>query len=109
MAEYYVEECEYNKFVLNRPDGTHMTLTFEEMKAIESFMRHRRWLAEIINQMDFDAGNLDIDSDEDRDHFVNMCLDEIRSDIEIYGEDGYDPCIEKIVFDVAQDNGLWRY
>ena len=106
--EYYVEECENNKFALNSPEGTVLVLNWDEMKAIESFLRHRSWTAEIINQMEYDEDNLDFDSSEARQNFVNLCLEEIDSNLEIYGRDSYDPDIEQIVFDVAQNNGLWR-
>ena len=109
MAEYFVEECEGNKYVLNRPDGTTLDLNWDEMKAIESFLRHRSWTTEILNQMDFDEDNLDLDTSESRQKFVDLCLDEIGCNLEIYGEDYYEPDIEKIVFDVAQENGIWRY
>lgn len=106
--EYYVEECE-NNYVLNRPDGSTLTLNWDEMKAVESFLRHRSWTVEIINQMDFDEDNLDLNGTEDRQKFVDLCLDEIACNLEIYGEDYYEPNIEQIVFDVAQENGIWRY
>lgn len=106
--EYYVEECEYNKFALNSPEGTMLVLNWDEMKAIESFLRHRSWTAEILNQMEYDEDNLDLFGSEDQQNFVNLCLEEIDSNLEIYGGDSYDPDIEQIVFDVAQNNGLWR-
>lgn len=107
MEEYFVEE-RGNNYVLNRPDGSTLILNWDEMKAIESFLRHRSWTVEIINQMDFDEDNLDLNGTEDRQKFVDMCLDEITANLEIYGEDYYEPNIEQIVFDVAQENGLWR-
>ena len=63
---------------------------------------------EILNEIDLNEDNLTIDTPNARKEFIGLCLEEIDSKLEIYGEDYYDPDIEQIVFDVAQDHVLWR-
>lgn len=109
MDKYFVEETEGNRFIVNRPNGSWVVLEFDEMKAIESFMKMRRWKEKLREQIDRDneEGSLDINDEVEEEHFVLLCEEDLANRYEDVG-DNYQPCFEDIVFDVAQENGMWR-
>lgn len=82
-------------------------LTNEEAQFIAKALKRQQWRYDIENQIEYDEDNLDF-SETSRNEFIDMCLEDIDARIEIYGVDNYEPNIEEIVFDVAQDNDIWR-
>ena len=81
-------------------------LTNEEANFIAMALKHDNWHYDIMNQCEYDEGNLDF-SETTQEEFIGLCFEEIDSNIEIYGDD-WEPDIEEIVFDVANENGIWR-
>ena len=111
MDKYFVEEADGNRYILNRPDGSWMVLELEEVNAIESYRRHERWKNDLQNQIDWENedGNLDFSGEIDRDEFVRLCMEDIDENCEIYGgEEYYSPDFEEIVFNIAEENDIWR-
>lgn len=81
-------------------------LTNEEAHFIANTLKRQQWRYKIENQIEYDKDNLDF-SETTQEEFVDLCFEEIDSNIEIYGDD-WEPTIEDIVFDVANENGIWR-
>ena len=108
MGNYWIEENEGDCFVLNRPDGSWMVLGWEEMKAVVDFMKVRRWKGKLADQVDrdIDEESLRFDTEDDRDDFLALCMEDIESRAAIYSDD-FVPNFEDVVFDVAQENGVW--
>lgn len=78
----------------------------EEISFIEHAMERVGWEASLEEQIDYDSDNLDFSSIS-RDEFVRLCVDEMQSrweNSDNYGEPDYGG----IVFDIAQDNEIWR-
>lgn len=95
----------YRFFNGNAP-AREIFMTAEEVNFIEQSRKRERWSYDIENQIEYDEENLDF-SETTRKEFIDLCFEEIDSNIDIYGDD-WEPTIEDIVFDVANENGIWR-
>ena len=104
-----------------------MTLTYNEQKAVWEFvsgekkveltcselvfirhqMERNAWSAGIEFEIDESEDNLIFD-ETTRDEFLDLCLDELESKWENDTLNN-EPDYEGIVFDVANENGVWRY
>lgn len=104
-----------------------MTLTYNEQKAVWEFINGEKKLELTGSELGFishqverngwaDCIESEIDQDEDnlifenmsRDEFIDLCLDELESKWENMTLDN-EPDYEGVVFDVANENGVWRY
>lgn len=82
-------------------------LTWAELGFIHHQMERNAWSAGIEDEIEESEDNL-IFEDTTRDEFIDMCLDELESRWENMTLNN-DPDYEGIVFDVANENGVWRY
>ena len=81
--------------------------THAELSFIQHQMERSDWVVGIEEEIDESEDNLVFD-DTTREQFVELCLDELESKWENYTLNN-DPDYEGIVFDVANENGVWRY
>lgn len=81
-------------------------MTHEEAQFVVNTLRRQKWRYKIMDQIEYDEDNLDF-SETTREEFIDLCFEEIDSNIGIYGDD-WEPTIEDIVFDVANENEIWR-
>lgn len=77
-----------------------------EIGFIEHSLERNAWQSGIAEQVEYDEDNLDF-STITREEFIDMCDDELQNRWEICSDIG-DPDYGGIVFDVAQENGIWR-
>lgn len=82
-------------------------LTCKEIGFIHHQMERNAWSEGIEYEINESEDNLIFD-ETTRDKFIGLCLDELESKWENMTLDN-EPDYEGIVFDVANENGIWRY
>ena len=107
MSLTWDEQKRVYRFFNGNAPAREIFMTAEEVNFIVQSRERERWGYDISDQIEYDEDNLDF-SETTRNEFIDMCLEDIDARIEIYGVDNYEPDIEEIVFDVANDNGIWR-
>ena len=107
MSMTYNEQKKVWRFLNSDAPAREIFLTPEELEFIINSRKRERWYNDLHNQIIYDEDNLDF-STISKAEFISLCLDDIDSNVEIYGYDDYDPDAEDIVFSVAQENGMWR-
>ena len=81
--------------------------TANELAFIYHAVERNGWKSEIEEEIDVSEENLVFDNIS-REEFVGLCIDELESKWENMTLDN-DPDYEGVVFDVANENGVWRY
>lgn len=78
-----------------------------EICFIQHQMERNAWAIGIESEIDESEDNL-IFNDTTREEFIEMCLDELEYKWENETLNN-EPDYEGVVFDVANENGVWRY
>ena len=106
MSLTWDEQKRVYRFFNGNAPAREIFMTAEEVNFIVESRKRERWRYDIENQIEYDEDNIDF-SETTKEEFIALCFEEIDSNIEIYGDD-WEPTIEDIVFDVANENGIWR-
>ena len=81
-------------------------LTANELSFIQHAVERNGWESGLDDAINDDEDNLDLDM-MSRDELIELCMDELESKWECRTLDS-DPDYAEILFDVAQENGIWR-
>ena len=103
--EWYDDKAAWRFFNGDAP-AREIWLTNKEANFIAMALKHDRWRYDLMNQIVYDEDSLDF-SKVTMQEFIDLCIEEIDSNIEIYGDE-WEPDVEDIVFDVAHENEIWR-
>ena len=92
--------------ILTRENGDRVNLSAEEIRTILDAMMEERWKYEIEDSIAKNDDWIDFKGDINSIRFAELCLDEARRLYEMYCDEDID--MDEIVFDIAQENGMWR-
>lgn len=81
-------------------------LTPAEVSFIDHALERNHWENEIDLEIDSNEDSLDFD-EMPRDELLDLCMEELEDKWESGNLDN-DPDYQSIVFEVAEDNGIWR-
>ena len=93
-------------FTFTRESGEEVKFSYKEINFIEFELTKNNWRNGIDEQIDYDEENIDF-TEHSREELIGWCVDEIESrwsNSLNFGEPDYG----EILFDVAQENGVWR-
>ena len=93
-------------YVFTRDNGEQIELSPLEINFVFHEMERCYWRGNIENAIECSYECLDFDV-MDEDEFIQCCLDELNSKWECGTLDA-DPDFDKIVLDIAKENGIWR-
>lgn len=89
-----------------RDNGETVQLSINELGFIAHAIEKNKWRYGMIDQIEYDEDNLDF-SEISKEKLIDLCMDDIEFRYEIYSL-GNDIDYGGILFDVAQENGMWR-
>ncbi len=95
-----------NGYMFTKEDGTTVGFTFDEIKFIQDELETELWRSKLEDQIDINSENLDYISSISPDEFFDLCMGALVEKKALYGDD-FVPDYEEVVFDVAQENGVW--
>ena len=93
-------------YTFQKEDGTEVELTYREINFLDYELTKADWKNGIEDEIDEEEENIDFDI-MNRDELIKLCM----ADLEEKYEDGMlddAPDYESILFDVAQENGVWK-
>lgn len=93
-------------FTFTRESGEEVKFSYKEVNFIEHELTKNNWRNGIDEQIDYDEENIDF-TEHSRDELINWCVDELESKFENSYDFG-EPDYAEILFDIAQDNGMWK-
>ena len=93
-------------YVFTRDNGEQIEFTPLEINFVFHAMERGYWRSNIENAIELYCECLDFDEIYE-DEFIQYCLDELNSKWEC-GTLESDPDFEKLVIDLAHENGIWR-
>ena len=102
----YEENRNGTGYVFTRDNGEQIEFTPVEIGFVFHEMERCYWRGNIENAIERCIEQFDFDK-MDEDEFVQCCLDELESKWENDMLDD-DPDFDEVVFEIAQDNGIWR-
>lgn len=94
------------KFINNEKPAHEIFFSPEEISFIGHALERVGWKSNIDIEIDNNYDNIDFEN-MSRDEFMDLCMDELESKWEC-GMLNNEPDYQEIVFDVAQENGIWR-
>ena len=107
MSMTYDEQKAVWRFFNGEAPAKEIFLTHQEAKFIAMSLKRDKWRYDLMDQTEYDSDNIDFSGEISEEKFIDLCMEEIDCNVDLYGDD-YEPDIEEIVFDVANDNGIWR-
>lgn len=98
---------ERNGYVFIKENGNHVRLSVCEISFILHWFERSGWRDGFDAEIDNNEDSIDL-TDISRKELIELCMD----DLEFRWENGtlndYCPDYEGILFDIAQENGIWR-
>ena len=97
---------EIGTFTFTRDNGEEVLFSYKEINFIEYELEKLSWRSGMEDQIEYDEDDIDF-SEISKEEFLDLCMEDLESRAENMTL-GNDIDYGGIVFDVAQENGMWR-
>ena len=94
-------------YIFTRESGEQVKFSGYEISFISHWFERSGWQDGFDAEIDNNEESIDL-TDMSRKELIELCMDELESKWENGTLDDYCPDYEGILFDVAQENGIWR-
>ena len=103
-----LKEMDYG-YAFTQENGKVVAMTWKEYNFLQQEMEKNKFRNKIAEQVDFEEeeDNLDF-SRLTKEEFIDMCMDDAMSKYECYGDSFEDIDPSDIVFDIAQEQAVWK-